>query len=114
VTLFMALLVLSPLWLGYEVTLALIDYAAPEPMMRAMESTGFWGSIAHLLGLVMLGLLLAAVVSVPGVVITHMTLLVHIGLDSEASPSQPDSEDEDSEAAEESSSGVEEERHTTD
>lgn len=83
VTLFMAALLLSPLWLGYEVTLALIDYAAHEPMVRAFESTGFWGSIAHLIGLVMLGLLLAAVVSVPGVVITHMTLLVHVGLDSE-------------------------------
>jgi len=83
VTLFMAVLLLSPLWLGYEVTLALIDYTAQEPFSRAVDSVGFWGSIAHLVGLVMVGLLLAAVVSVPGVVITHMTLLVHVGLDSE-------------------------------
>jgi hypothetical protein len=48
--------------------------------MRAYESTGFWGGIAHLIGLVMLGLLLAAVVSVPSVVITQMTLLVHMEL----------------------------------
>lgn len=83
VTLFMAVLLLSPLWLGAEVTLALVDYSAHEPLMRAYDSVGFWGSIAHLIGLAMLGLLLAAVVSVPGVVITHMTLLVHLGLASE-------------------------------
>lgn len=83
VTIFMAVLLLSPLWLGYEVTLSLIDYAAHESFVRAYDSTGFWGSIAHLIGLMMVGLLLAAVVSVPGVVITHMTLLVHLGLDSE-------------------------------
>jgi len=88
VTLFMAALLLSPLWLGVEVTLALADYAAHEPLMRAYDSVGFWGSIAHLIGLVMLGLLLAAVVSVPGVVITHMTLLVHLGLASEEEPGE--------------------------
>ena len=94
VTLFVAALLLSPLWLGAQVTLALVDYTAAEAMLRATESTGFWGGIAHLVGLVMVGLLLAAVVSVPSVVITQMTLLVHMELewekgeesDSEAKP----------------------------
>ena len=81
VTLFVAALLLSPLWLGAQVTLALVDYTAAEAMMRATESTGFWGGIAHLIGLVMVGLLLAAVVSVPSVVITQMTLLVHMELE---------------------------------
>lgn len=94
VTLFMAVLLLSPLWLGYEVTLSLIDYAAHEPLTRSMDSIGFWGSIAHLIGLVMVGLLLAAVVSVPGVVITYMTLLVHVGLDSEEESGAASSEAE--------------------
>jgi len=80
VTLFVAALLLSPLWLGAEVTLALIDYTASEPFIRVSDATGFWGGIAHLVGLVMLGLLLAAVVSVPSIVITQMTLLVHLEL----------------------------------
>jgi len=89
VTIFMAVLLLSPLWLGYEVTLSLIDYAAQESMVRIVDSTGFWGSIAHLVGLVMFGLLLAAVVSVPGVVITHMTLLVHVELGGDTGEEEP-------------------------
>jgi hypothetical protein len=84
VTAVMAALVLSPLWLGAQMTLVLVDYAASEPMMRAYDSVGFWGSVAHLVGLIMLGLLLAAVVSVPGVVITQMTLLVHLELNGKA------------------------------
>lgn len=80
VAVFMAVLVLSPLWLGAQVTLALVDYSAHESLMRVFDATGFWGSIAHLVGLVMFGLLLAAVASVPGVVITQMTLLVHMEL----------------------------------
>jgi hypothetical protein len=80
VTIFVASLLLSPLWLGAQITLELIDYTAAEPLLRAYESTGFWGGIAHLIGLVMVGLLLAAVVSVPSVVITQMTLLVHMEL----------------------------------
>jgi len=87
VTLFVAALLLSPLCLGAQVTLVLVDYTAQEPLMRAYESIGFWGSIAHLIGLVMSGLLLAAVVSVPGVVITQMTLLVHMGLTEEEAES---------------------------
>ncbi len=89
VTIFMAALLLSPLWLGAQVTLALVDYVAQESLMRAYESTGFWGSIAHLIGLVMFGLLLAAVASVPGVVITQMTLLVHMGFLSDHAENAP-------------------------
>ncbi len=80
VTMFVATLLLSPLWLGAQVTLALVDYTASEPFVRLSNATGFWGAIAHLIGLVMLGLLLAAVVSVPSIVITQMTLLVHLEL----------------------------------
>jgi hypothetical protein len=78
-----AVIVLSPLWLGAEVTFGIIDYAAHDAMTRTIDATGFWGGIAHLIGLVMLGLLLAAVISVPGVVITYMTLLVHMELQDE-------------------------------
>lgn len=95
VTLFMAALLLSPLWLGAQVTLALVDFTAAEAMMRVSESTGFWGSVSHLVGLVMVGLLLAAVVSVPTVVITQMTLLVHMELEwekGEESESKAESE----------------------
>ncbi len=83
VSLFMAVLVLSPLWLGAEMTLGLVDYVAHDPLMRSYDATGFWGGIAHLVGLVMFGLLLAAAASVPGVVITQMTLLVHLELASD-------------------------------
>ncbi len=72
-----AVVVLSPLWLGAQVTLSLVDYTASEAFLRIVDAIGFWGSIAHLLALIMLGLLLAAVASVPCIVITHMTLLVH-------------------------------------
>jgi len=72
-----AIVVLSPLWLGAQVTLSLVDYTANEAFLRIVDAIGFWGSIAHLLALIMLGLLLAAVASVPCIVITHMTLLVH-------------------------------------
>jgi len=72
-----AVVVLSPLWLGAHVTLSLVDYAANEAFARIIDAIGFWGSIAHLLALIMLGLLLAAIASIPCIVITHMTLLVH-------------------------------------
>lgn len=72
-----AIVVLSPLWLGAQVTLSLVDYTAHEAFLRIVDAIGFWGSIAHLLALIMLGLLLAAIASVPCIVITHMTLLVH-------------------------------------
>jgi len=93
VSLFMAVLVLSPLWLGVEITLSLVDYAAHDPLMRAYDATGFWGGIAHLIGLIMFGLLLAAVASVPGVAITQMTLLVHMELTTDAEKEVP-AEDE--------------------
>jgi len=72
-----AVVVLSPLWLGAQVTLSLVDYTASEAFTRIINAIGFWGSIAHLLALIMLGLLLAAIASIPCIVITHMTLLVH-------------------------------------
>jgi len=82
-TLVIATLLLSPLWLGAQATLALTGYAAAMPWQTLLEATGFWGSIAHLLGLVMGGLLLAAIGSVPIVIITHLTLLVHLELASD-------------------------------
>jgi len=78
VTCIAAIVVLSPLWLGAQMTLSLMDYTAQQALLEIVDAIGFWGSIAHLLGLVMVGLLLAAVISVPGIVITHMTLLAHL------------------------------------
>jgi len=97
VSLFMAVLVLSPLWLGAEITLGLVDYVAHDPLMRSYDATGFWGGIAHLVGLLMFGLLLAAAASVPGVMITQMTLLVHLELASD-DPKSTSAEEEESKA----------------
>ncbi len=95
-----AVVVLSPLWLGAQVTLSLVDYTANEAFLRIVDAIGFWGSIAHLLALIMLGLLLAAIASVPCIVITHMTLLVHqelmIDTESDTAVSENDKENVDS------------------
>jgi len=106
VTLFVAALLLSPLWLGAQITFGLVDYAASEPFTRAYDATGFWGGIAHLVGLIMAGLLFSAVVSVPGVVITQMTLLVHMELASEEP--EPDAEEVKEEEKSEEGSAAEE------
>ena len=79
-----AAVVLSPLWLGYLVTQDLIGFEAPEAIIAVLSSSGFWGSIAHIVVLVMIGALSAAVASVPGIVITHLTLSIHMELDSPA------------------------------
>ncbi|MDQ6989661.1 MAG: hypothetical protein Q9M19_07240 [Mariprofundaceae bacterium] len=83
-TLVLATLVLAPLWLGAQASLMLAEYAANQPLQYLLDAVGFWGSLAHLLGLIMGGLLLAAIGSVPIVMITHMTLLVHLELDADA------------------------------
>jgi hypothetical protein len=89
-----AIVVLSPLWLGAQITLGLVGYTANEAFLRIIDAIGFWGSIAHLLALIMFGLLLAAIASVPGIVITHMTLLVHqelmVDIESNATASKND------------------------
>ena len=72
-----AIVVLSPLWLGAQVTWSLMDYTAAEALTRMVNGIGFWGSIAHLVALLMLGALVAAVAGIPCIAITHMTLLVH-------------------------------------
>lgn len=96
-----AVVVLSPLWLGAQVTLSLVDYTANEAFLRIIDAIGFWGSIAHLLALIMLGLLLSAIASIPSIVITHMTLLVHQELmndtEKDTSISKSDKENADSE-----------------
>jgi len=79
-TCLVAALVLSPLWLGLQITLGLIDYAATDAFMSVLNSIGFWGGIAHLVGLIMLGALLAAIASVPLITITHLTLSIHMEL----------------------------------
>jgi len=93
-----AIIVLSPLWLGAQVTLSLVGYTANEAFLRIVDAIGFWGSIAHLLALIMLGLLLAAIASVPIIVITHMTLLVHqeLMMDTDTDSSESEQEDADS------------------
>ncbi|MDQ6959127.1 MAG: hypothetical protein Q9M24_08480, partial [Mariprofundaceae bacterium] len=80
-TLFVAALVLSPIWLGLQITWGLSHIVAGPQVEAIQASSGFWGGIAHLVALVVLGGLFAAIVSIPGIVITHMTLLVHMELD---------------------------------
>lgn len=80
-TCLVAALVLSPLWLGLQITLGLIDYAAGDAWQTLIEANGFWGGIGHLVGLVMIGALLAAIASVPLITITHLTLSIHMELD---------------------------------
>lgn len=80
-TCLVAVVVLSPLWLGAQITFGLVGYAAGDAMLAVQDAAGFWGGIAHLIGLIMLGALLAAIASVPGIVITHMTLSVQMELD---------------------------------
>jgi hypothetical protein len=79
-TCLVAALVLSPLWLGLQITLGLIDYASAGALQAVIGSIGFWGGIAHLVGLIMLGALLAAIASVPLITITHLTLSIHMEL----------------------------------
>ncbi|OIO71589.1 MAG: hypothetical protein COW19_10645 [Zetaproteobacteria bacterium CG12_big_fil_rev_8_21_14_0_65_55_1124] len=77
-SLLVAVVLLSPLWLGAGVTSAVMDVVAGEQMLRIQEASGFWGGLAHLLSLLVFGVLLSAVAGVPGIVITHMTLLLHL------------------------------------
>ena len=80
-TVLAAMLVLSPLWLGMQITLGFAHAVAAAQMAALVAAAGFWGGLAHLVALFAFGALLAAVASVPGIVITHMTLLVHLELD---------------------------------
>jgi len=85
-TALIAFIVLSPVWLGLEITWGLARAVAGAQMAAVLAASGFWGGIAHLVALVLAGVLLAAVASVPGIVITHMTLLVHRELDASETP----------------------------
>jgi len=80
-TLFVAALVLSPIWLGLQITWGLSHIVVGPQVAAVQAASGFWGGIAHLVALIILGGLLAAIASIPGIVITHMTLLVHMELD---------------------------------
>lgn len=80
-TLFVAALVLSPIWLGHQITQGLSHIVAGPQIVAVQAAAGFWGGIAHLVALITFGGLLAAIASIPGIVITHMTLLVHMELD---------------------------------
>ncbi len=91
-TLTLACLVLSPLWLGAQASLMLTEYAASQPLQHLIHAVGFWGSIAHFIGLVMGGLLLAAIGAVPMIMITHITLLVHLELTPQEDNAQQDAD----------------------
>jgi len=80
-TLLVAALVLSPIWLGLQITWGLAHIVSGPQVAAVQSASGFWGGVAHLVALVIFGGLLAAIASVPGIVITHMTLLVHMELD---------------------------------
>ena len=77
-SLLIAAVLLSPLWLGAGLTWSVVDVVASEQMLRIEGASGFWGGLAHLLGLFVFGALLSAVAGIPGIVITHMTLLLHL------------------------------------
>ncbi len=89
-TCLVAVLVLSPLWLGLQITLGLADYAAADAFRAVIDASGFWGGIAHLVGLVTVGALLAAIASVPLITITHLTLSIHMELDRPAAEEAAD------------------------
>jgi len=76
-----ASIVLWPVGLGLRITWGLAHAVAGPQVAAVLAAGGFWGGMAHLVALVLAGALLAAVAGVPGIVITHMTLLVHRELD---------------------------------
>lgn len=84
VTVVVAAIVLTPLWLGLTISLGLAGFMAGEQVTAVVAGSGFWGGLAHLLGLVSVGVLVAAVVSVPVIVISHMTLMVQLELSGRA------------------------------
>jgi hypothetical protein len=81
-----AAVVLSPLWLGWQITHGIVGYVAGDTLHAVLGAAGFWGGIAHIVGLVMVGILVAAVASVPCIVITHLTLMIHKELDAASEP----------------------------
>ncbi|MDQ6988225.1 MAG: hypothetical protein Q9M25_10515, partial [Mariprofundaceae bacterium] len=85
---------------------------AGEEVQQITAAAGFWGGLAHLLGLIVFGVLLAAVASVPGVVITHMTLLVQLQMD--ASQAAGDEASDVADVAPHQSDGAAPENKTTD
>jgi len=82
-SLLVAAVLLSPLWFGAQLSLSLMDVVSGEQLDRVLLGTGFWGGLAHLIGLLVFGGLLSVVAGVPGIVITHMTLLLHLEMDQE-------------------------------
>jgi len=111
-TLMIAAVVLSPIWLGAQMSWVLAHVVAGEEVQQITAAAGFWGGLAHLLGLIVFGVLLAAVVSVPGVVITHMTLLVQLQMD--ASQATGDEAADAADVAPDQSDGVAPENKTAD
>ncbi|HCS12883.1 MAG: hypothetical protein COS82_00010 [Zetaproteobacteria bacterium CG06_land_8_20_14_3_00_59_53] len=89
-----AAVLLSPLWFGAQLSLSLMDVVSSEQVQRVLDGGGFWGGLAHLVGLLIFGGLLSVVAGVPGVVITHMTLLLHLELDKAAQGEGVSSADE--------------------
>lgn len=81
-SLLVAAVLLSPLWLGAGVTWSLMDVVVGEQLLRIVEASGFWGWLAYMLSLLVFGALLSVVAGVPGIVITHMTLLLHLEFES--------------------------------
>lgn len=84
-SLLVASVLLSPLWFGAQLSLSLMDVVSGEQVQRVLDGIGFWGGLAHLLGLLIFGVLLSVVAGVPGIVITRITLLLHLELDKDES-----------------------------
>ena len=81
VTAIVMLLIFSPIWLGGQMTLELIGVAAPEQLHQVLHPAGFWSGMAYMVGLMLCGLLVAAIASIPCIVITHVTVALHRALD---------------------------------
>ncbi len=81
VTAIVVLLIFSPIWLGGQMTLELIGVAAPEQLHQVLHPAGFWSGMAYMVGLMLCGLLVAAIAGIPCIVITHVTVALHRALD---------------------------------
>jgi len=81
VTLIVMALIFSPVWVGGQMTLELMAFSAPGQLQQVLHPAGFWSGMAYMIGLMLCGLLVAAIASIPCIVITHVTVAIHRALD---------------------------------
>jgi len=81
ITLIVMALIFSPIWVGGQMTLELMAFSAPGQLHQILHPAGFWSGMAYMTGLMLCGLLVAAIASIPCIVITHVTVAIHRALD---------------------------------